>query len=150
MSTYLTPWRYCAHSLQWHALGSQFLIFFLNKLRFPTELISSGTISHIFVANYFKELNLKLEILTHVLIKSICDLKLWSKFLVSKISHISLLERLFFTLKSSIASDWIFLWHIQEDLSFFSDSSKEEILSLYTNLKDHSWIWYILELAFLL
>ena len=61
--------------------------------------------SHIFVAKYFKELNPKLEVLTRGLIKSGCDLKLQSKFLFSKISHIILLERLFFTLKSSIAGD---------------------------------------------
>ena len=55
--------------------------------------------SHIFVAKYFKELNLKLEVLTRGLIKSGCDVKLQSKFLVSKISPIILLEVVFYLKK---------------------------------------------------
>ena len=77
MSTYPTLWTYCFHILQWHP----FLVFFLKEFRFSTDL------------------------LTRVLTKSVCNLTLKFEFLFSKILHIILLERLFFTLKSSIAND---------------------------------------------
>ena len=63
--------------------------------------------SHIFVAKYLKQFNPKLVVFTLVPAKFVCDRKLWFIFLVSKISHIIVLDRLFFTLKSSIASSRI-------------------------------------------
>ena len=54
-----------------------FSIFFsLNISRLSANLISKGTISHIFVAKYVKDFNSKLEVLTLAAAKCVYDLTL--------------------------------------------------------------------------
>ena len=53
-------------------------------------------------------------------------------------------------LKGSIASDWIFLWWILNNLFNSSNSSNDRTLFLHTIFKSLSRIWFVFELAFLL
>ena len=108
-----------------------------------------GTMSQTFAVMYLRELILKCLEFTFDLVKSIWDLKLQLTALGWKISFIIVTEKLFFILRCSIASDWIFLCWILNNLSNSNNFSNDETIYFYTIRRALSWIWFIFEFTIL-